>query len=262
MSLSEPVAVHVAISCDGCGMSPIIGIRFRCTSRDNYDLCAACEAAEPQPFPMERISDPDPKYCNYSDPESVFKDPRYVRQQTLVGSLLRQLIASSCVDVDKTSYYSEADLLWAQSETAWADRRTAQHEAAAAEEARLQATTRLDRARAVLQCTESINTTLGHFANLTGTAASLLAALPGLVPQGISVGLGATAAAARTINYLWTHRDVVAAELALSIAEGNAKRARDIASCCILHRLCYTLLPTSCFMCIIMIDNNMFCSKS
>jgi hypothetical protein len=43
-------AVHDGISCDGCGASPLRGVRYRCAFCPNYDLCAPClEAAEAAP---------------------------------------------------------------------------------------------------------------------------------------------------------------------------------------------------------------------
>lgn len=38
--------VHVGVVCDGCGADPIVGDRFRCTRRPNFDLCADCEAKD------------------------------------------------------------------------------------------------------------------------------------------------------------------------------------------------------------------------
>ena len=31
------------VSCDGCGMAPLIGQRYSCSTCGNYDLCSACE---------------------------------------------------------------------------------------------------------------------------------------------------------------------------------------------------------------------------
>lgn len=35
--------VHENFVCDGCDMTPIKGIRYMCTVRNNYDLCQNCE---------------------------------------------------------------------------------------------------------------------------------------------------------------------------------------------------------------------------
>lgn len=35
--------VHSGVSCDGCGMNPIIGSRFKCSLCPNFDYCEKCE---------------------------------------------------------------------------------------------------------------------------------------------------------------------------------------------------------------------------
>ena len=35
--------VHKGIRCDGCGLHPIVGWRFKCTICDDYNLCENCE---------------------------------------------------------------------------------------------------------------------------------------------------------------------------------------------------------------------------
>lgn len=50
---------HENIKCDSCGVSPIIGIRFKCGIREDFDLCEKCEEKEVQPYPMIKISNPD-----------------------------------------------------------------------------------------------------------------------------------------------------------------------------------------------------------
>jgi hypothetical protein len=37
-------AVHRGITCDGCGVNPIVGVRYQCTVCPNFDLCKSCEA--------------------------------------------------------------------------------------------------------------------------------------------------------------------------------------------------------------------------
>jgi len=39
----EEKEVHNCVRCDGCGMSPIRGIRYKCTECHNFDFCEACE---------------------------------------------------------------------------------------------------------------------------------------------------------------------------------------------------------------------------
>ena len=40
--------------CDLCGLR-ITGFRFRCTVRDNFDLCEACEQRNPQPYGLTKV---------------------------------------------------------------------------------------------------------------------------------------------------------------------------------------------------------------
>ncbi|CAF1621470.1 unnamed protein product, partial [Didymodactylos carnosus] len=32
-----------SVSCDGCSMGPLVGLRYHCETCGNYDLCAACK---------------------------------------------------------------------------------------------------------------------------------------------------------------------------------------------------------------------------
>jgi len=39
--------VHHGVACDGCGASPLLGPRFKCTSCPDFDLCGTCFAKKP-----------------------------------------------------------------------------------------------------------------------------------------------------------------------------------------------------------------------
>ena len=39
----EGKPIHHQYSCDGCGMNPIVGIRYKCSICDNFDYCESCE---------------------------------------------------------------------------------------------------------------------------------------------------------------------------------------------------------------------------
>jgi hypothetical protein len=41
-----------------CGVAPIRGIRYKCTVRKNYDLCAKCEASKEHPYAFLAIKEP------------------------------------------------------------------------------------------------------------------------------------------------------------------------------------------------------------
>ncbi|KAG2762892.1 hypothetical protein Pcac1_g25401 [Phytophthora cactorum] len=37
--------VHPCVTCDGCEMSPIVGVRFKSQTKENFDLCERCEVS-------------------------------------------------------------------------------------------------------------------------------------------------------------------------------------------------------------------------
>jgi hypothetical protein len=46
---------HVHVRCDMCGQHPIIGARFKCVVREDYDICESCERNHTPPYPMVKI---------------------------------------------------------------------------------------------------------------------------------------------------------------------------------------------------------------
>jgi hypothetical protein len=47
--------VHSLVTCDGCSVSPIQGIRYKCSVCPDYDLCSKCEASNVHSHPMLKI---------------------------------------------------------------------------------------------------------------------------------------------------------------------------------------------------------------
>ena len=39
----ESTEVHETVECDGCGVGPIVGPRYKCSVCENFDFCARCE---------------------------------------------------------------------------------------------------------------------------------------------------------------------------------------------------------------------------
>lgn len=56
--------LHVGVTCDECGQCPIVGIRYKCSVRSDYDICQSCEGKNPQPFPMIKFYEPKPTVEN------------------------------------------------------------------------------------------------------------------------------------------------------------------------------------------------------
>lgn len=36
------VSIHIGVTCDGCGVYPINGIRYKCNTCPNFDFCEKC----------------------------------------------------------------------------------------------------------------------------------------------------------------------------------------------------------------------------
>ena len=53
-------AIWHGVTCDGCSVSPIVGLRFKCTVCHDFDLCANCEAKDQHPadHPLLKMTTP------------------------------------------------------------------------------------------------------------------------------------------------------------------------------------------------------------
>lgn len=49
---------HAGISCDGCEMTPIVGTRYKCTVRNDFDLCEVCHERDTEDFPVVKMVKP------------------------------------------------------------------------------------------------------------------------------------------------------------------------------------------------------------
>jgi len=49
---------HPNVECDGCGQAPIIGPRYKCTVRKDFDYCSTCEETKNHPHPFIKINQP------------------------------------------------------------------------------------------------------------------------------------------------------------------------------------------------------------
>ncbi|KAI1926570.1 hypothetical protein LOZ58_003204 [Ophidiomyces ophidiicola] len=103
--------IHRGITCDGCGVAPIQGIRYRCANCPDFDLCETCEAMDghfkTHVFYKIRIPGPVISYLRplqqvwYPGNPSMAKD-------TLSRSLVRRLAAETGFE------NTEVDAFWEQ----------------------------------------------------------------------------------------------------------------------------------------------------
>ncbi|CAG9329706.1 unnamed protein product [Blepharisma stoltei] len=56
---SKSEVVHQNVTCDSCGMSPIIGHRYKCSVCQNFDFCGKCEANAQHEHPFIKIRTPE-----------------------------------------------------------------------------------------------------------------------------------------------------------------------------------------------------------
>jgi len=55
----QSAIIHERVECDGCGVAPITGIRYKCSVCPNFDYCDKCEMEKPHSHPFLKIRKPD-----------------------------------------------------------------------------------------------------------------------------------------------------------------------------------------------------------
>lgn len=56
---SKKLTVHNSVECDGCGMAPISGIRYKCSVCKDFDYCSNCEERLTHDHPFLKIKSPE-----------------------------------------------------------------------------------------------------------------------------------------------------------------------------------------------------------
>jgi len=54
----ENKQTHYRITCDGCGINPVVGARYKCAVCNDFDYCENCEATIEHPHPFLKIKNP------------------------------------------------------------------------------------------------------------------------------------------------------------------------------------------------------------
>merc|ERR1719350_207395 len=73
----KKAAVHYGVTCDGCEVCPITGVRYKSLELDDYDLCSVCEAKGVHPGQnMIKITEP-----GYTFPQRLFKRMQVLQER-------------------------------------------------------------------------------------------------------------------------------------------------------------------------------------
>jgi len=56
---SKNTAVHYGVRCDGCGVKPIVGSRYKCSISHDFDFCEKCEETIEHPYAFLKIKRPE-----------------------------------------------------------------------------------------------------------------------------------------------------------------------------------------------------------
>lgn len=101
---SSDQPVHVGVECDGCGVAPIVGVRYKSSVKADFDYCANCEATKPHEHPFIKIKDPSqaPKaiftVINEEIPEQQVEDKPWRRGCGMRGmrGMMRGMFRGGC----------------------------------------------------------------------------------------------------------------------------------------------------------------------
>jgi Zinc finger, ZZ type len=78
---------HADVRCDGCGMSPIMGNRWKCSRCPNYDYCNTCYASRDQLHSPDHLflHIPRPLRTNHGYSDDLFDHTLYLLDAVLVA---------------------------------------------------------------------------------------------------------------------------------------------------------------------------------
>eukprot|EP00743_Colponemidia_sp_Colp-15_P001546 GILK01001688.1.p1 GENE.GILK01001688.1~~GILK01001688.1.p1 ORF type:complete len:665 (+),score=86.75 GILK01001688.1:126-2120(+) len=110
---SFPTSIHNKVTCDGCGMLPIVGIRYKCAVCADYDLCEECEEKQVHDYihPFLKLRRPDQRalFAACSHTWIQTSNPS-VHVDTQTASVSTQSAATLTTPVAKTNSEAQASV--------------------------------------------------------------------------------------------------------------------------------------------------------
>jgi len=103
------------VECNKCGINPIVGNRFKCTVRNDFDLCSKCESKASQPHPMLLIYEPSQTTTGVNEQIKHFLEKTVPDRDKVLDRIHEQLLSSRTnfadihVDIDATLQGDKSD---------------------------------------------------------------------------------------------------------------------------------------------------------
>ncbi len=82
----QPPEIHHEVNCDACGSAPMVGVRYKCLSCPNYDLCSTCyEKFESyrgaSAYPLQTVHVPTHRFVRIGYNVPVNQLPTYLQNR-------------------------------------------------------------------------------------------------------------------------------------------------------------------------------------
>ena len=92
MVKSENFSVHECVNCNGCQKCPIVGIRYKCLTCHDYDLCEACEDSINHSHPMLKIKTPMEISANANHSSNFLTPEALTGIKSLISSHVKEAL--------------------------------------------------------------------------------------------------------------------------------------------------------------------------
>ena len=79
-SVDSAMFPHAGVTCDLCQISPILGVRYKCTICSNFDLCTSCFSSHPSNHPLIVVKVPRNHSFECFSPASSIKGKCFVKK--------------------------------------------------------------------------------------------------------------------------------------------------------------------------------------
>ena len=99
--------IHSKVTCDGCGVKPLMGIRYKCSVCHDFDFCEKCEDTEEHPHPFIKFKKLSHQYQGTSCRQAVIdlNLPNFLGKSPVIKRVFKAFkkIQKKSTEADKKS---------------------------------------------------------------------------------------------------------------------------------------------------------------